>query len=316
MQNFLSCDWGTSSFRLRLINAENLIPLAEISGKQGISIMYNEWITSALPEEDRISFYQRYLFDQLSALEKKSGCSLKQEPIIISGMASASIGMKEIPYKALPFSIGEANFNVWPIAASEKFPHSSMIISGVKTSRDVMRGEETMLAGCDISTGAEEQLYIFPGTHSKHITVQHGQALDIKTYMTGEFFELLSAKSILSASVKKEENAEPYTEYFIAGVMEGASENLMNTAFHVRTNSLFNTFTPSQNYHFLSGALIGSELGKLPHSPAAITLVCNESIRIQYHLALQRLLPGREIKYVNADEALVRGQYRIALKRL
>ena len=316
MQNFLSCDWGTSSFRLRLINVQNLLPLAEISSKQGIAILYSEWITSGRPEEERISFYQRYLFDQLAAMRKKFRLSLKQEPVIISGMASASIGMKEVPYKDLPFSISDANFKVMSLAASEKFPHPVMIISGVRTDREVMRGEETMLAGCDISSGAGEQLYIFPGTHSKHITVKDGQALDIKTYMTGEFFELLSAKSILAGSVKKEENAAPNNESFISGIKEGASENLLNSAFQVRTNNLFNKLTPSENYHFLSGLLIGCELGGLQLSPAAITLVCNESIRIQYQQALQRLLPGQEVIYVNADEALVRGQYRIALKRL
>ena len=68
----------------------------------------------------------------------------------------------------------------------------------------------------------EEQVFIFPGTHSKHVTVKNGNVIDIKTYMTGEFFELLSVKSILSATIEKtvdlnnEKNKKIKREYCVS----------------------------------------------------------------------------------------------------
>jgi 2-dehydro-3-deoxygalactonokinase len=37
MEKFLSCDWGTTALRLRLIEAKSLQIIAEQSTKQGIS---------------------------------------------------------------------------------------------------------------------------------------------------------------------------------------------------------------------------------------------------------------------------------------
>ncbi len=65
-----------------------------------------------------------------------------------------------------------------------------------------MRGEETQLIGC-LKSGKQDGFFIFPGTHSKHVEVEDGMVKDFKTYMTGEFFELLSQKSILLNSVEE-----------------------------------------------------------------------------------------------------------------
>lgn len=68
-----------------------------------------------------------------------------------------------------------------------------------------MRSEEVQLIGAveGQKDSAAETGYIFPGTHFKHIYVQRKQVTDFKTYMTGEYFELLSQKNILRESVEK-----------------------------------------------------------------------------------------------------------------
>src|SRR5262245_12577368 len=101
-------------------------------------------------------------------------------------MASSSIGMIEVPYKETQFKADGSDLKVKKIDRSKDFEHDTFIISGARTNNDVMRGEETQLAGCK-DTGDKKSLYIFPGTHSKHILVKKGIAVSFKTFMTGEF---------------------------------------------------------------------------------------------------------------------------------
>lgn len=308
---FLSCDWGTSAFRLRLVQAEGARVLAEVVTDTGIAEMHNRWTAAKRADPERIQFYQAYLKEKIKALEMKTGATLHQVPVLVSGMASSTIGMLELPYKELPFNVDGSDLNVHIIAASAQMPHTLVLISGVCTGDDVIRGEETLLVGCAIAPTGKEQVFLFPGTHSKHVWVRNGAAHHFQTFMTGEVFELLSTKSILSNSVQKNRD-DAVTASFEIGVLEGTAANLLNSAFHVRTAHLFKKFTPEENYHYLSGLLIGAELKELVQKQAAhICLVCGEGLEKQYRhgLALLGLHDNLEIR--NADAALVQGQLRI-----
>src|SRR6187401_1627465 len=97
---FISCDWGTSSFRIHVIDALTASVLAEIRTQQGIAATYSLWQQQQNPEQ--FLFYRIYLETQVEKLEENYGSSLDGMPIIISGMASSAIGMKELPYKQIP----------------------------------------------------------------------------------------------------------------------------------------------------------------------------------------------------------------------
>jgi len=174
---------------------------------------------------------------------------------------------------------------------------------------DVLRGEETMLLGCDVMN--DDSIFIFPGTHSKHVIVQDCIAKDFKTYITGELFDLLSNKSILSKSVTSNSD-EKYQHVFKAGVKEAAENNLLNAAFHIRTNELFKKYTAAENYHFLSGLLIGYELKEINVLLKTIVMVCSEQLSGKYLVALEVLLPGKRLIHINADEALIKAHCKIA----
>ncbi len=62
-------------------------------------------------------------------------------------MASSSIGMKELPYARLPFALDGGHVQLMYFREERVFPHEIMLISGVKSDHDVMRGEETQLIG-------------------------------------------------------------------------------------------------------------------------------------------------------------------------
>ncbi len=307
IKKFISCDWGTSSFRLRLINAGTTTVLAETKSAQGIAAIYALWQQEK--NKDRFSFYLNILTGSILKLEEQYGYSLKGITIIISGMASATIGMLELPYKSIPFHIKKTELEMHFIPASENCSHAIIIISGVRSVNDVMRGEETILAGCSIADVHQPQLFIFPGTHSKHLTVQNGMITDIKTYMTGEVFELLANKSILAESVEKANSTKTNNASFLKGIKESGDAGLLNNIFHVRINALFNNLNKKENYQYLSGLLIGEELKNIKASGySPVTVVSNGPLLLLYADALSALGLKQNLKKQNGDDALINGQ--------
>ncbi len=311
MNLFFSCDWGTSTFRLRLVDAVNEKILSEIKTGYGIASAFEAWKQSDRGLDERIAFYQSYLFEQLKKIEASSQNTAENTPIILSGMVSSSIGMLELPYKNLPFRADGSDLavHIIPFAGGRQL----RIVSGVRSESDVIRGEETILAGCNVATSEQEQLFILPGTHSKHIRVHNGWVKDISTYMTGELFDLLSNKSILSASVKRD-NLEQvsHDQFFVDGVKKGATLNLLNSIFHVRTNQLFGKAGPGENFRFLSGLLIGHELKQLLESgDISVSLVCGGDLKKAYTLALDVLGISSRLQFKDSDIALIRGQKSI-----
>ena len=310
MKGFISCDWGTSSLRLRFAALPDLKLLAEEKSGEGITATFNLWQQANKPEEDRFNFYLSILKEKIKSLEQKLGASTKKAPVIISGMASSSIGMMELPYKEIPCNVDGTDLLTKKIAATPGFPHEVFIISGVRTANDVMRGEETQLVG-SADASASEQLFIFPGTHSKHVFIKEGKAIEFRTYMTGEFFDLLASKSILSSSIAKNTDSHQSTNAFNMGVTD-SSRNLLHGAFMVRTNQLFKKLSKEENYFYLSGLLIGNELKDLKNTTqSGIFLIGTKELCSYYEKALNLLQVKNNIKTVNADDATIKGQYKI-----
>jgi 2-dehydro-3-deoxygalactonokinase len=354
MDKMLSCDWGTSSFRLRLVNISDLSILALRRTGQGIAATHALWELSgartdesggtkdsARIDEPRLSFYQTILGDAIAGIEQELGLSLEGMPLIISGMASSSIGMLEMPYTEVPFLTDGSSLRVEILSSDAHFKHDTLLISGAKTENDVMRGEETQLVGCGTGSGDglsgdsgagsvggsdDEQVFIFPGTHSKHVWVRGNRAMDIKTYMTGEFFDLLSKKSILAGDVETGEamgvHGEPvlltgdHLARFEGGVRDGAGQNLLHSAFGVRTNRLLRGIPKEDNYYYLSGLLIGTELKELGRmregaQKRSLTLVSNGALK-NYYLNALRALGFDRVRVLDAADAVLMGQRKIA----
>ena len=303
MNSFLSCDWGNSNLRLRLFNGVENEVSAEIQSDDGIANIHLQWIDADKPESDKIQFYRKKLGIFINRLPGEIDKSL---PVFISGMASSFIGMKELPYQKFPFTWDASRFIVERIDADNDFSHTLYLISGFQTDNEIMRGEETILLGCDLDD-AGEKIFIFPGTHSKHVVVANGKGLNFKTYMTGELFNLLAEKSILRDTPGKEVDEKSFTE----GVQSGINGNLLNTIFNIRVRKLIHGVSPSSNYQYLSGLLIGTELKELKDTSCSIYLVCSRQLKNAYLLALEIAGVKGEIYYLNADEMLVKGQCRL-----
>ncbi len=308
MEKFLSCDWGTSSFRLRLADALSGEVFDEVRSGQGIAETYKDWQTANRPKSERAAFYKAVLSDAIRKMKKVPEGAM---PVILSGMASSSVGIEELPYRSFPFTWDSLEFPVKKFDADECLKYPLYLISGFRTQTDIMRGEETMLLGCEINQETENIL-IFPGTHAKHVYVKNGVAFDFRTYTTGEIFNLLLQKSILSNSVMKGED----TASFILGVRDARNSNLLHKLFMVRTRHVLDNFPPISNYQYLSGLLIGTELKELGDTTASIVVVSEEPLASAYLRALNFLNPNVKIKTLNARDALINGHCRIAMQFL
>jgi 2-dehydro-3-deoxygalactonokinase len=308
----LSCDWGTTSFRLRLIDRISEAILAEVTEGKGMAVVHDEWIKTTLPENERVSFYKRYL---QSKIEQISEIKISSEvPVIISGMASSSIGITEMPYRYIPFHFHTDKLLLQKMPADKDCAQPLIIVSGLCTDKEVMRGEETMLLGADFSN-KDNWLVILPGTHSKHVTIRNKAIINIATYVTGEVFDLLAYKSVIAKSVTKSEAVEAKF-FFEKGVLAALNGNILNTVFQVRTNQLFNKLSAAENFHYLSGLVIGAELKELTSCKMPVCLISNSLLMERYKEALPLVGISNEVRCMDADNTFIKGHCKLASQLL
>lgn len=312
IKQFLSCDWGTSSFRIKLVETNTLSTLSEVQNNSGISSTFSSWKQSGA-EQDRFLFFASVIKSAISVMESKINKTLSGIPIVVSGMASSSLGMINLPYKKLPFKTDGSDVKLECVKASLDFEHDVIIISGVCSETDVMRGEETQLIGAVHDEHQDEHVYIFPGTHSKHITVKENSVCDFKTFMTGELFALLSKHGTLAEAVDISNDVWDgrSIQSFKQGVEDTMKSNLLHSLFMVRTRFLLQHNLKELNYSYLSGLLIGHEVKDLiNHNSNGITLV-SSTINNHYQMAMQTLNIQTPIRLIEDADVTVKGQFAI-----
>ena len=323
MEKFLlGCDWGTSTFRLQLLDIAELRVVGEVLSKEGIAGMHEKWkaIIGQNKAGKKSQLFRSYLKKQIELLSAKLSVDLDNITIVISGMASSSIGMEDVPYTMVPFALDGSQTIIKHMDLEENFSHEIILVSGVRSQKDVMRGEETQLIGLlsllELSgSKPEEGILIFPGTHSKHIYIQNGQLTNFRTFMTGELFNVMCNHSILKDSVQTGELGS-FSEMdaigFKLGLKDSQEAGILNGLFRVRTNQLFNRLSKKQNFFYLSGLLIGAEIIYLLENEDMPLLLCSGSnLYGFYKTALEELnLSGRTtiIPIDLVDKAALAGQ--------
>lgn len=285
---FVSGDWGTSNFRLRLVDGG---VKGEVRTDEGTAKL------AALPG-NRSDAFRAALERGLEKLQAPASF-----PVIISGMASASIGWKELPYANLPFSL-DGRDAVW-----ERIEGRIHLISGLRSATDILRGEETEALGLVSQLGREmpfEAVFILPGTHSKHLDVNPGGISGFRTYMTGELFDVLVRQSVLRHST---DPAAPFDRgSFLEGVEESRRRPLPSALFRVRTRQVLDRKEAPANTSFLSGLLIGAELAALRDSDLPAIVAAGDRLRVSYEAAGEALGFGARLRTVDSEQLSVLGQ--------
>ncbi len=298
----------------------------EVRSNIGISKVFDMWKKDSNSSiENRIKFYLRTLIPVIADLEINVDIAIKGVPIIISGMGSSTVGMMELPYTNIPIHLDDDNIVTELIPEDDEFPHSVLLISGIRTSDDVMRGEEVQLLGMGkVLRDIDEKnlLVILPGTHSKHVEIKSGMITDFSTYITGELFALMSQNGLLKEAVKASRISEDsiHWAHFIDGVKYSGDFSLLQGLFKVRTNDLFQKNNKEENYYFLSGLLIGYELRSIyPKQDGKIVLCCQNGLFDYYKKAVEIL---GMIQYIyltppeDVDTFTILGQLKLFEKEL
>jgi 2-dehydro-3-deoxygalactonokinase len=205
-------------------------------------------------------------------------------PVIACGMVGSRQGWIEAPYDTVPAE---------PATRSVKITTSDprldvRVISGIQQHDpcDVMRGEETQIAGYLADKPNHTGLICLPGTHSKWVTISDGNIINFQTVLTGEIFNLLATKSVLRHSMASWNDAGFIKE--VAQIVD-APETLTTRLFGVRANHLLNGDTSGQSR--LSGMVIGAELAALQDlwkQQKTVVIGAGEIVRL-YGLALNSL---------------------------
>ncbi|NLO74630.1 MAG: 2-dehydro-3-deoxygalactonokinase [candidate division WS1 bacterium] len=295
----LSCDWGTSTFRLRLVQREPVSVVAEVRSDQGA-----QRLAAHLPPR-REARYREVLGQARRELSQRTDITLQAVPTLISGMASATIGWRELPYVPVPVPLaGEALL----CTEVDKDP-VTVLVSGICTATEVMRGEETEILGLmslsRYEARREAARLILPGTHSKHVRVEQGSIADFVTHMTGELWGLLTEQSTLSYAATPEtwrqEPESSVQESFTQGVRAAQEEPLTSLLFQVRAHQVLLGWEGAANAAYLRGVLLGAELGALGREGSAnspILLCAGPQHTAWYAKALEVLGGSRRLTVV------------------
>lgn len=239
--DWIAIDWGTSRLRVWAMDRSGAV-LTHAASDRGMGTLAPEEFEGALLE-----LIAPWLTD-------------RPTPALICGMAGAREGWREASYRDAPCA---------PVSGGglTRVPTSdprldAYIVPGLRQMDppDVMRGEETQLAGLLRADPGFDGVVCLPGTHSKWVEIRGGAVIRFQTFLTGELFDLLAARSILRHTV----GGDGWND---AAFVDAAREAVASPGqaiahlFGLRAGYLLHGLGAAAARARLSGLLIGAELG-------------------------------------------------------
>jgi 2-dehydro-3-deoxygalactonokinase len=289
---FAAVDWGTTRFRAWLLDTAGEV-VAERRSDEGMISLAREKYESVLEEH-------------LSAMGANPSL-----PVVICGMAGSRQGWIEAPYADTPAPLAQVFGRAVAVPGTRR---DVRIVPGIAqrdpARPDVMRGEETQLAGIASIAGSDDLLVCMPGTHSKWVELKDGAVTGFTTWMTGELFSILTQHSILRHAVGSVPARVAADDPVFAAWLGDAlahPEDAASRLFRIRASTLLTDMQPGQAAAALSGLLIGSEVGsaKGRFGSRDVILVGSGALGALYTEALGRA--GFAARTVDAEAAVRRG---------
>jgi len=134
------------------------------------------------------------------------------------------------------------------------------IIAGLQQDNpaDVMRGEETQIAGLLYGEPNFEGMVCLPGTHTKWVKIEGGRIVRFSTHLTGEMFSLLAEKSVLRHTVSSTGWDEKEFRCTFETALEKPDE-ISARLFSIRAEALIGDLQPEAARSRLSALLLALE---------------------------------------------------------
>lgn len=296
---WIAVDWGTSKLRAWGIGDGGETTFAAVSD-DGMARLSRDGFAPAL----------------LSLLAPKVAIEGPLLDVLICGMAGARQGWMEAPYLDVPAQLdGLAGHAVRPPMPDSRL--RPLILPGacqrVPGAEDVMRGEETQLLGLTALDKGFRGVVVMPGTHSKWAEVDDARLMRFATAMTGELFEVLRAHSVLRHSTGGVMAGPDHRAGFDEGLEGGLARpgRLTSELFKIRAGSLLAGKSAPWCSGYLSGLLIGSEIGGHRDwlgGGATVPLVGGAALCALYAAGFERV--GAATRIIDAAEATLAGLKR------
>ncbi len=286
--SWIAADWGTTHLRVWIFGPRGE-QIAALSSADGMGRLSPEQFEPAL-----LSLIDTYL---------REG---RQTPVIACGMVGARQGWVEAPYDAAPCPPPGANSAI--LAPVDDPRLTVRILPGVSQSKpaDVMRGEETQIAGYLAQNPGFDGVICLPGTHTKWAHISAGEIVSFRTFMTGELFSLLSERSVLRHGI----SSDGWDGAAFAEAIDDAMarpQTLAADLFSIRASALLESLPPATARARLSGFLIGLELaGARPYWLGQhVILIGAETLSNLYSAAL--MAQGTQAELAGGDAMTLAG---------
>lgn len=284
MGQWIAVDWGTSSLRAWLIRGQ--LPVAHRASEAGMGNLRRDAFEPALLD---------LIGDWLP---------MGLTEVVACGMVGARQGWQEAAYRAVPAPPLDAPF----LTVVPNDPRFRLhIVPGLSQGdpADVMRGEETQIAGFLAENPDYAGVIGLPGTHMKWACIAAGEVRSFQTCLTGELFALLAKQSVLRHSLGAGWDELAFTAAVTE--MRQAPESLMTALFSLRAGGLLGQLTPDAARARLSGLLIGAELAatRALWQGMPVTLIGVGGLTQRYRQALH--LFGQAAKLADAEAVTLAG---------
>ena len=233
--DWIAADWGTS--RLRVWGMAGAEPVWHAASEDGSATL------------DQGGF--------APALEALTAPHDPPRPVLVCGSAGAREGWRPAPYRAVPCTPKPAASDLTRLATAL---HDVAILPGLSQDApaDVIRSEETQIAGLLAADPDFDGVAVLPGTHTKWARVSAGEVVSFRTAMTGELHAHLAGRSLLRHSLGTWDDAA-----FAAAVDDAIANpaRLAADLFSIRAADILHG--QAHGRARLSGLLIGAELAAM-----------------------------------------------------
>ncbi len=287
--DWIAVDWGTTHCRAWAMSVQNQ-PLAGAKSADGMSAVRPGQFETTL-----LALLAPWLSDS------------RTMPVLACGMVGARQGWQEVPYVSVPCS--PVQFEHAQTISNTDSRIRVQLLPGLSqdSPADVMRGEETQIAGLLAGQPDFDGMICMPGTHTKWVSVSGGLVTQFKSCMTGELFSLLEKQSVLKHSVSGDGFDQQHFDQTISEICSQSEHTGISDLFSIRASDLLHGVPAAQSRAGLSAMLIGNEVMNMKPAWQGRSVVILGTQTLSSHYLRTLSHAGADARCVDGDGLTLAG---------